>query len=281
VFRRNRSGGGDQLDEDPDQDEQQVDLDQDEQPVARGRTGASGKGRYKRARELAAAGTTNQPDDADDDGEFDEQDAVDDGPAARSKPVRRGRTSTRGPTPVYEDDGRPPSAMRGNEPFYGFIVNMLLLATSVLDLVDTTGKGAPAHPDRVEQIAGVVAGLVLLGLQRTKHRFIVGFATIIAVFFITLPKAPDSLVLPHLVCLAAGFAYGMWITLHQSRAIKAKAVADKAASRTQTRLTPAERKAQALAQRQEKRNKRRGVATTGPKPSSRYTPPKAKRRRPT
>ena len=174
--------------------------------------------------------------------------------------------------------GLKPSTMRQPEPLYGYVIALELIAISVINLVVRHGKGAPKHPDTGVAVIGLVAAIGLVVLIQSRHRFLVGFGAIITAFFVTLPKGPDSIQLFHLFGLVFPVVYALILTQRQNRATKAQARTGLGPRRT----TPAERRAEADARRQERRDRRRGVtpaSTSGPKASRRYTPPKARRPR--
>lgn len=174
--------------------------------------------------------------------------------------------------------GLKPSTMRRPEPLYGYLIALELLAISVINLVVRHGKGAPKHPDTGVAIIGLVASLGLFLLIQSRHRFIVGFGAIVAAFLVTLPKGPNSIQLYHLFGLVFPVVFALVLTQRQNRATKAQVKAGLGPKRA----TPAERRAAADARHRERRDRRRGIApaaTTGPKASRRYTPPKARRPR--
>jgi hypothetical protein len=154
----------------------------------------------------------------------------------------------------------------------------------VLNTTITTGKGAPVHPNTTLDIVGIAASIAFFGVIQTKSRTIVGFAAIVAAFFVTLPKVPDSLAVPHILALAFPLAYGLIITQRQRRAITK---ATRAGRRGRNAAGPASpgpgRGAAAGAGRRDGRGsggRRRAAPAptpTGPTASRRYTPPKTKR----
>lgn len=173
--------------------------------------------------------------------------------------------------------GLKPSTMRRPEPLYGYLIALELAVISVINLVVRHGKGAPKHPDTGVAVIGLVASLGLFALIQSRHRFIVGFAAIVAAFLVTLPKGPNSIQLFHLFGLVFPVVFALVLTQRQNRATKAQIKAGLGPKR----MNAAERRADADARHREKRDRRRGVtpATSGPKANRRYTPPKAKRPR--
>lgn len=176
-----------------------------------------------------------------------------------------------------EEAQLPPSRMRGTEPLYGYVVALELFVVGILNLVITTGKGAPAHPQTGLEIVGVIAPLIFVGLLvRFRNRTIVGFAAIVAAFFVTLPRVPSSLAIAHVFALVVPLGYGLIITQRQRRALgkEMRSGTRKGANRASTGSSA--RGAEGRADRRRGR-KRSQPEPTGPRPSARYTPPKAKR----
>lgn len=181
---------------------------------------------------------------------------------------------------IVEDD-LPAGVMRGTEPLYGYVVALELAVVAVLSLVITHGKGAPKHPARPLEIAGLVGAIALIGLIQTKKRFLVGFGTMVVTLLVVLPGVPSSLLVVHFIALVIAFLYGYTLTRRQNKARLAQTKGTRADASAGRKLTSAERRAEVLAERQAKRDKRRGLVTSsGPKASARYTPPKPRRNRP-
>ena len=179
------------------------------------------------------------------------------------------------------DDQLPPSRMRGTESLYGYVVALELLVVAILNIVITKGKGAPAHPQTGLQIIGVAAPLVLVGVIQTRNRTIVGFAAIVAAFFVTLPKVPTSLAIPHVLALAVPLAYGLIITQRQRRAVgNAARKGSRVGANGNARSSRGQGTTDAGAGRRRGRKAGKGgkeEVPQGPRPNARYTPPKAKR----
>jgi hypothetical protein len=169
--------------------------------------------------------------------------------------------------------------MRGNEALYGYLVGLELIAVSIVNLVVTHGKGAPAHPSTGLALIGLVASIAATALVRTHHRLIVPFALIVAAFFVTLPRGPDSLGPAHIFALIIPVVYAFVVTQRQRKASQALTRAGRsgAVKATTAKSTPAGRGAEGAGRR---RGRKQAVASTGPTASSRYTPPKPKRRKP-
>jgi hypothetical protein len=179
--------------------------------------------------------------------------------------------------PEGNDNHLKPSAMRGNEMLYGYLIVGELILVSILNLTVTHGKGAPAHPSRVLEIIGLLASIGLLAVLQTRHRFIAPFAMIIVAYVIAFPKTPESLTLAHLFALVLPVIYAFVLMQRQRKASLALARNPSGGGRA-PRSTPEERRAEAIQRRQERHDRRRGIApSTGPKRSSRYTPPKTRR----
>jgi hypothetical protein len=176
-------------------------------------------------------------------------------------------------TPVDDSDLKP-TQMRGNEALYGYILAVELVVVSVLNLTFTHGKGAPAHPPTTLSAVGLVVSVGFGALVRTHNRFIVSFAALIAAFFVTLPRIPQSLFVYHVFGLIFPLIYALVLMQRQRKATLAR-------TGSTARQTPAQRRADADTRRRERRQQKRG-APPPPKvaPNRRYTPPKAKRPRP-
>ncbi len=128
-----------------------------------------------------------------------------------------------------------PNDMVKPEPLYGYIVGLELIGVSILNLTATTGKGAPAHPPTVLSVIGLIAAIALLGIVRTNHRLIVAFSVVIAAFFVTLPKVPDRLQVPHLLALVIPVIYAFILAQRQRRLATARAKAGRAGSEREHR----------------------------------------------
>jgi hypothetical protein len=182
-------------------------------------------------------------------------------------------------TGSVDDASLKPSAMRGSEPLYGYLVGLELIAVSILNLVVTHGKGAPAHPSTGLAVIGLVASIAATALVRTHHRLIVPLALIVAAFFVTLPRGPDSLGPAHIFALVIPVIYAFVVTQRQRKATQAFGRGRRSgdAKSTTAKSTPAARRAEGSGRR---RGRKQAGAPTGPAASPRYTPPKPKRRRP-
>lgn len=178
------------------------------------------------------------------------------------------------------DPDLPPSRMRGTEPLYGYVVALELLVVAVLNIVISNGKGAPAHPQTGLQIIGVVAPLALAGLIQTRNRTMVGFAAIVAAFFVTLPRVPTRLAVAHVLALAIPLVYGLVITQRQRRAMGNSARRGGRREPGATNARSGRGPASAGTGTARRRGGRKGAkeeVPAGPRPNARYTPPKAKR----
>jgi hypothetical protein len=166
--------------------------------------------------------------------------------------------------------------MRGTEPMYGYVVMLELIAVAVINLVVVHGAGAPKHSQTTVSLIGLVAALVFGATIQTRNRFIVGFSCILAAFVISsIPQVPNSVKPYHLFGLIIPLVYALILTQRQRKASLALARSGKAPPAT----TPAERRADAAARRQQRRRGKNVEPPSGPTPSRRYTPPKAKRPR--
>lgn len=184
------------------------------------------------------------------------------------------------PPPPDPDTDLPPSRLRGTEPLYGYVVGLELLVVSILNLVVRHGSGAPAHPQTALQAVGVVAPIAFMGLISVRNRTIVGLAAIVAAFFVTLPKAPNSLEPAHILALIFPLVYGILITQRQRRAVSRTLTGRRGAARTGTAARARQRDDQrADARRTGGRRRQPAAPAAGPRPNARYTPPKARRGR--
>jgi hypothetical protein len=166
---------------------------------------------------------------------------------------------------------------------YGYLVAFELIVVSILNLTVTHGPGAPTGSQRVLganvtpqtlSVIGLLASIALIGVVYwVRHRFVVAFAGIIAAFFVTLPKVPNSLTVAHLIALIVPVVYAFILTQRQRKASLAQS---RQGGRSASRSSPADRRVEAAERR---RNRRKGPEPTGPKASRRYTPPKPKRHR--
>jgi hypothetical protein len=196
------------------------------------------------------------------------------------------RRDATGAAPTAESDEEQnlkPSAMRGNEAQWGYVVAAALIVVAILNLTVTHGAGASKHPDTTLALVGLVASIALVPIIRTNHRFIVPLAAIGAAFFVTLPtRVPNSVRQVHIVALIIPVVYAFVLTQRQRRAATAQARAGRA-NATRAAASKGAAPKQARTRRTDDRKPRRGrksALQTGPAASSRYTPPKPKRRRP-
>jgi hypothetical protein len=180
----------------------------------------------------------------------------------------------RATTPVDESDLKP-TEMRGNEAMYGYILSAELIVVSVFNLIFTHGQGAPAHPPTTLSAIGLIVSIGFGALVRTHNRFIVSFAALIAAFFVTLPRIPQSLFIFHIFGLIFPLIYALVLMQRQRKATLATTKGGSAG-----RSTPAQRRAEADARRRERRQRRGGQPAPKVAPNRRYTPPKTKRPRP-
>jgi hypothetical protein len=226
------------------------------------------------------SGDTAEP-DIGDNGDTAEPDIGDTGPTsdrpARSplrwlSPRSQREDPASEPAVPADDLDLNPSDMRSPEPLYGYVVAMELIAVSILNLTLTHGKGAPTHPSTTLSLIGLIASLAVLGIVRTHHRLIVGFAAVIAAFFVTLPKVPDSLSTTHLLALIIPVIYAFVLTQRQRKAATARQRAGRSAS-----SRPAPAASTATSGSGGRRGRKKASVPTGPTANRRYTPPKAKR----
>jgi hypothetical protein len=159
---------------------------------------------------------------------------------------------------------------------YGYVVMLELIAVAIINLVVVHGAGAPKHSQTTVSLLGLVAAVVFGVLIQTRNRFIVGFACIFAAFVVaSIPQVPNSVRPYHLFGLIIPLVYALLLTQRQRKASMALARSGKVPSPK----TPAERRTEAAARRQQRRRGKTVERPSGPTASSRYTPPKAKRPR--
>src|SRR6516164_916920 len=91
---------------------------------------------------------------------------------------RRDATGAAPTTESDEEQNLKPSAMRGNEAQWGYVVAAALIVVAILNLTVTHGAGASKHPDTTLALVGLVAAIALVPIIRTHHRFIVPLAAI-------------------------------------------------------------------------------------------------------
>jgi hypothetical protein len=174
---------------------------------------------------------------------------------------------------IPDDPTLKPTTMRGTEALYGYVIALELVGVSILNLTVTHGKGAPKHASTTLAIIGLAAALALVGVVRLNHRLIVPLAAIVAAFFVTLPKVPNSLSLAHLFGLILPVVYAFVVTQRQRKAATALVRARRASP---GKPAPAARRADASPRRRG-RGRQQGAVQSGPTPNRRYTPPKTRR----
>ncbi|HET9077942.1 MAG TPA: hypothetical protein VFN68_13490 [Acidimicrobiales bacterium] len=203
-----------------------------------------------------------------------------------SRPAGAGSgRAAREPDPVVDGtpaDGLKPSAMRGSEPLYGYVVGLELLVVAILNLTITHGKGAPTHPPTTLAAVGVAASIAFFAVIQTRNRMAAGFGAIVAAFFVTLPPVPNSMAIAHIFALVVPMAYGLIITQRQRRAtpkLARRGAAPRGASSSgkgSGRAGARGAAGTAPAGRRGRRGKGQ-EPVSGPRPNARYTPPKSKR----
>lgn len=184
-------------------------------------------------------------------------------------------------SPSATDAGLKPSTMRGPEALYGYVVGLELIVVSVLNLTVTHGPGAPAHPPTTLAAVGVAASIAFFAVVRLKNRMAAGFGAIVAAFFVTLPRVPNSMSIAHIFALVIPMAYGLIITQRQRRdtpklARGAARGGRGGSGRSSAGTTGTGAGAGAAGGR--RRGKKNAEPVSGPRPSARYTPPKSKRK---
>lgn len=184
-------------------------------------------------------------------------DPVDGDPGHDERTAYRGRFGPSAQAPVDPDAS--PMRMQGREQLWGYAAAAILAAGAVANLLDTTGKGAPAHPVLWPSWVGLALAAGLAGSIQFRNRLLSPFTAIFAAFFLTLERGPDSLAYIHIVVLFAAVGFAVAVTMRQRRQQRA--------------LGPARG-----------RSGRGGAASRGtaddsgrarkPPPNRRYTPPK-------
>jgi hypothetical protein len=177
----------------------------------------------------------------------------------------RGRSSLSRP-PTDQPGPVSASRMQGREPLMGYVAAAAIAIGGVLDVVVTKGKGAAAHPDTWEAYAGIVLAAAVVASVQYRNRLLSPFVAIFGAFFVTLPKGPSSLSIPHIVVLMVAVAFAVIVSMHQRR--------------DQRALTPPMRAADRRAAADARRRRRKGEPEAPPpikRPPAnrRYTPPKA------
>lgn len=161
-----------------------------------------------------------------------------------------------------------PSAMQGREFLYGHVVAGILIAVAIANFIVTKGVGAPKHPQTTLSILGLVAALALLPLLHTRNRFIAPFGAVIAAFFVTFPRGPNSVQSLHVLAIVFPLVYALLLTQRQRKAAIAQVKAGGGRARREPRASRRQQAAE-----QAKAAGRPG----GPARNRRYTPPKARR----
>jgi hypothetical protein len=181
------------------------------------------------------------------------------------------------PAASPEDDrDLKPTTMRRPEPLYGYVVALELIFISILNLTVTHGRGAPAHPATAWSVIGLLVSIGLIPIIRfTNHRLIVAFYTVVATFFATQPRTPSSLAITHFLALGIAIVYAFWLSQRQRKAASARARSGQSGSGGAGATRSSRPKAQGSGGA--RRSRREKNAPTGPQPSRRYTPPKAKK----
>jgi hypothetical protein len=164
-------------------------------------------------------------------------------------------------------DGNP-GRMKGREPLQGVAVAVIVAVGAVLDLVVTTGAGAPKHPNAAFPVIAVVLAVGLAVSVRFRNRLLSPFLAIFAAFFATLGKAPRSLGVPHIVVLVTAVGFALIVSMRQRREQKA--------------ITPTATAADRRAANEARRRRRKGEpepepTVVRPVANRRYTPPKKAR----
>ena len=199
---------------------------------------------------------------------------------ASKQPEPEPTTEPTDATDQVDEPDLPPSRMRGSEPLYGYVVGLELVVIAILTLAIHGGKGAPKHPQTALQIAGLVASVAYFAVLQRRSRTLTAFAAIVAAFIITLPAVPDALRSTRVFVLAIPLAYGLIITQRQRKATgltmrgtrKNPGAAGRAASPSR-----GDSSAKSRPPARGRRAQPAPPAPTGPRASSRYTPPNPKR----
>jgi len=164
---------------------------------------------------------------------------------------------------VPVDPDASPMRMQGREPLWGYAAAGLLAAGALANLLDTTGKGAPAHPVLWPSWVGLALAVGLAGSIQLRNRLLSPLAAIFSAFFLTLERGPDSLSYIHILVLLGAVGFAVALTMRQRRQQRALGPARGRSGRGGSRSSAAGRGAAGEAERSRK-----------PPPSRRYTPPK-------
>lgn len=161
------------------------------------------------------------------------------------------------------DPDASPMRMQGREPLWGYGAAVLLGAGALANLLDTTGKGALAHPVLWPSWLGLVLAVGLAGSIQLRNRLLSPLAAIFSAFFLTLERGPDSLSYIHILVLVGAVGFAVALTMRQRRQQRALGPARGRSGRGGARGGATARGAAGDAERPRK-----------PPPSRRYTPPK-------
>jgi len=189
--------------------------------------------------------------------------------ASQERQARRRAPRSQGQDLATNGD---PDALSSNETVYGWVVALELALVAVLNVTDTHGKGAPAHPQTTLSAIGVAAAVAFFGLLRLKKRSLISFGAILAAFFVTLPPVPTSLGLYHLFAIVIAAAYGIVLISRRRRAERQ--------SGGRTTRAASRRSSAGIANSSGVRARPSARRSSARKQSGRYTPPKPRRRAP-
>jgi len=140
----------------------------------------------------------------------------------------------------------------------GYAIAGFIVLLAVLELVITTGKGAPKNPSPILPLLALAIGLVQAATIRFKNRLVTALVGVAGGLLIATTKVPDSLGIPHSLGFLAPLVYAFLVTNRHNRAQRAQ------------------RGPRNQPQRGGRRGSKAAPEPTGPKASRRYTPPRPK-----
>lgn len=158
--------------------------------------------------------------------------------------------------------------MQGNEFLYGHIVAAILIAVAIANFLIRHGAGAPKNPPTTLDAIGLLAAIAVVPILWTRNRFIAPFASVIAAFFVTFPRGPNSVQSIHILAIIFPLVYALVLTQRQRKAAIAQAKAGRSAPPTSRPR---------LRKRSKEEDTDSSDRSKAPTPNRRYTPPKAKR----
>ncbi len=171
----------------------------------------------------------------------------------------------------HDDPDQPTSSlrMRGNETLIAYAASLVLAVIPIVFLTVTTGKGAPAHPRAVVPALGLVLGVAMAASVQLSNRVLSAILAMASSLATTATVAPVSVRYLSTADLFAALGFSVLVLLRQSKARNALLAERRKAKQTSR---PSRPNGTEPARRGRKGAKE--PEPTGPRPSSRYTPPK-------